>query len=444
MSATSIFQKTYKKGSVVFKQGDTGDSAFIIDSGRVEILVEEGNGKTTCVGVLGVGEIFGEMSIMDGSPRSATARALNNCQLSVVNRDQLGQRIEHADPIVRLLISMLFRRVRNNNLLIAAGTLDNDEEVSEVSNLIDMTALEEEVLGHSDPSHELTSIAANSAAIDRIRFESDLLSAVENKEFELHYQPIVNLDDYSLAGMEALVRWNSGTRGFVRPDIFMNIAEESALVVPIGRWVYENACENLRKLTDQKEKSHMIADEFFMSINISGKQFADPQFFNYIEDAPRKRGLDYKRVKLEVTERIFIQGPDVTHWLTKCRNLGLPVVLDDFGTGYSSLNYLTKFDVDQLKIDKSFVDNIHDSNKSFTIAKAVIDMSQGLGINCVSEGIEEEVQLRVLQEMGCALGQGYLFSKPVSFNGMCDLLENWDKIIAGLGLQKQNKLKIAG
>ena len=160
MSNSTIFQKTFKKGSVVFKQGDVGDSAFIIDSGRVEILVEEGNGKTTCVGVLGVGEIFGEMSIIDGSPRSATAKALNNCQLSVVNRDQLGQRIEHADPIVRLLISMLFRRVRNNNLLIAAGTLDHeDESVKEVSNLIDMTALEEEVLGHSDPTNEITSLS---------------------------------------------------------------------------------------------------------------------------------------------------------------------------------------------------------------------------------------------------------------------------------------------
>ncbi len=441
MSNSTIFQKTFKKGSTIFKQGDVGNSAFIIDSGRVEILVEEGNGKTTCVGVLGVGEIFGEMSIIDGSPRSATARALNNCQLSVVNREQLGQRIEHADPIVRLLISMLFRRVRNNNLLIAAGTLDHeDENVKEVSNLIDMTALEEEVLGHSDPTNEITSMAASSEAIDRIRFESDLLSAIENKEFELHYQPIVNLEDYSLAGMEALVRWNSGSRGFVRPDIFMNIAEESALVVPIGRWVYENACENLKHLSDFKNKSHMVNDDFFMSINISGKQFADPNFFDYIEDAPKKHNLEYKRVKLEVTERIFIQGPDVTHWLKKCRSLGLPVVLDDFGTGYSSLNYLTKFEVDQLKIDKSFVDNIHDSNKSFTIAKAVIDMSSGLGINCVSEGIEEEIQLRVLQDMGCTLGQGYLFSKPVNFNGMCDLLENWDKIIAGLGLNKTLKI----
>ena len=117
-NVTSVFQKKFSKGSIIFKQGDEGDSAFIIDSGRVEIVVEEENGNDTIVCVLGVGEIFGEMSIVDGSPRSATARALDSCKLSIVNREQLGQRIEHSDPIVRLLISMLFRRVRNNNLLI--------------------------------------------------------------------------------------------------------------------------------------------------------------------------------------------------------------------------------------------------------------------------------------------------------------------------------------
>ncbi len=432
MSVNSIFQKQFERGEVIFQQGDVGEAAYIVDSGRVEILVEETNGKSVCVGVLGVGEIFGEMSIIDGSLRSATAKALDDCTLSVVKKDQLGQRIEHADPIVRLLVSMLFRRVRNNNFRAANSC---DEPVNEASALIDLSAIEE-----TSTQINISELEGSNEAIDRIRFESELLNAVDQDEFELYYQPIISLADYSLAGMEALVRWNSGSRGFVRPDIFMNVAEESALVVPIGRWVYENACKNLSVLSGLKNKSNMVKENFFMSVNISGKQFADPEFYNYIESSPKMYDLDYKRVKLEVTERIFIQGPDVTHWLKKCRKLGLPVVLDDFGTGYSSLNYLTKFDVDQLKIDKSFVDQIHSSHKSLTISDAIINMCRGLGINCVAEGIEDEKQLRVLQKMGCELGQGYLFSKPLSFADMCDLLQTWDQVVFTNNLVK---LKVA-
>lgn len=393
MSQTTL--KKYKKGDLIFRTHDEGDCAYIIDSGRVQIFTDS-FGVEVAVSVLGPGEIFGEMAILDHSTRSASARALEDLQVSIVSRTQFQQRMDIADPIVRLLVSILLKRMR--------GNLGVENKVSE-KNQID-----------SQESHN--------KVIDKIKFEAELFEALMDQAFLLYFQPIVNAETFKAVGFEALIRWQSESRGMVRPDLFMGVAEETSLIVPIGKWVFEKACESLRNFqTFLASKSGTTTNEIFLAVNISGKQFSDINFFQMLESTPKKYGIKESHLKLEITEKILLEGNIFFYWIEKCRSMGFPVSLDDFGTGYSMLSYLSDFNVDTIKIDQSFVRKLEQDPKTRIIVQAIISIANGLRIEVVAEGVETEKQAVILRELGCHYLQGYFFGKPISYQDTLTYLE---------------------
>jgi EAL domain-containing protein (putative c-di-GMP-specific phosphodiesterase class I) len=393
-------KKRFQQGDMICAEGSHGDCAYIVESGRVEIFVGTGTERVT-LSILGVGEIFGEMAVIDGSPRSASAVALEPCELMSVSSEAISERIKNADPIVRLLVAMLLKRMRHTNENTKKAR--HDEEETTVSS----SGLAQEV-------------------IDKIRIEAELKLALAANEFALHFQPVMDLHKMQIAGFEALIRWRSSTRGLVQPDIFMGIAEETSLIVPIGRWVLENACAAHTRII-QEMKAQGLNEPLFMSINISSRQFQDPKFFDHLTEVVQKNGLRNDQIKLEVTERIFMEGPAAVYAIERCRSLGFPIALDDFGTGYSSLSYLAKFQVDTLKVDKAFVQLLLDDPRTYTITAAIVGMANKLGIPIIAEGVETVEECAALQAMHCRYGQGFLFSPAMPLADALKFIHVWKK-----------------
>jgi diguanylate cyclase (GGDEF)-like protein/PAS domain S-box-containing protein len=247
-------------------------------------------------------------------------------------------------------------------------------------------------------------------ALSTLRLEVELRQAVEREEFELHYQPIVELATGKLVAFESLVRWRHPRRGLVPPLEFIPIAEQTGLIVPLGRWVLEQAA---RQLAEWNE-AHDSAEPLSVSVNISGRQLADPRLLETIEDLVTKHHLAPGALKLELTESVLIENADVVQrFLTTVRGVGVKIWVDDFGTGYSSLSYLHRFPVDGLKIDKAFVDGLDGTDRSAAMVRTILSLATNLGVEVVAEGIEQQVQADHLLSLGCDCGQGYLYSKPV-------------------------------
>jgi diguanylate cyclase (GGDEF)-like protein len=247
------------------------------------------------------------------------------------------------------------------------------------------------------------------AAVQRMDLENDLRRALEREEFCLHYQPIVDLVAGGLVGWEALVRWQHPDRGLVPPDDFIHIAEETGLIVPLGQWVLEEACRQAGIWQDQTD-----GRELSMSVNLSGRQFQQPSLVNDVQRALAEAGLEPRALKLEITESVVMQDVDLASaTLDALAALGVRVAIDDFGTGYSSLAYLKRFPIETLKIDRSFVSGIVDDPQDAAIVRSVIALADALNLTVTAEGIETSAQRMRLVELGCDLGQGYLFGRPL-------------------------------
>ena len=387
----SISLLTFKKGQIIFNEGDAANCAYIIDQGEVEIFVTRG-GLNTPLDILAAGEIFGEMAIIDGRSRSASAIAKSDCSLVLVSQSQVQERVDEADPIVRLLLLLLIKRLRANNLL----------DHSDKSVIFDTVETPSLSFGNKK--------ADGSAAIEKIKMETELYDALHSDQFILYYQPIVDLANNTLAGAEALIRWNSPERGLVRPDLFMGIAEETSLIVPIGKWVVEKAFSDLERL---KKTNGPLGKNFSLSINVSGRQFSDPHFFNDLNESVNRFKINLENIKLEITETVLLSGPFAISTIRKLKNYGFKISLDDFGIGYSSLNYLRDISFDCLKIDRDFIKNILADEKSAVLCKAIINIGKDLNIPIVAEGVETLEQAQQLKLMGCHFGQGYFFGKPM-------------------------------
>lgn len=246
-------------------------------------------------------------------------------------------------------------------------------------------------------------------AVEVLRLETSLRQAIERDEFILHYQPIVRLDDLSLLGFEALVRWQHPTRGIVPPGEFIPVAEKTGMIVPIGRWVMQAAAKQLRTWRDQYP--HRTIG---VSVNISGKQIGDPQLLADLLGAVQSSGVPANGLRVELTETELMQNAaEVQELLVGLRRNGMAVYLDDFGTGYSSLSYLDRFPVDGLKIDRSFVMVLDGTPDSATMVNTIMGLAGNLGLSVVAEGIENHSQLDQLRALGCTAGQGFLLSRPV-------------------------------
>ncbi len=261
--------------------------------------------------------------------------------------------------------------------------------------------------------------AMHDAALQLLQLESDLCRAINQQEFIVHYQPIVDLSTGRIVGFEALVRWHHPQRGMVSPNSFIPIAEETGLIIPIGNWVLREACHQLRLW--QKEKLKGIP--LFMSVNLSVRQFAQPELIEQIDKILEETQLSPQSLKLEITESAIMDNANsAAVILQKLRERSIQLSIDDFGTGYSSLSYLHSFPINTLKVDRSFVRRIDGNPKNLGLIPAIMSIAQTMGMSAIAEGIETTQQLAQLRTLGCGFGQGYLFSKPMDAERAMDLI----------------------
>jgi diguanylate cyclase (GGDEF)-like protein/PAS domain S-box-containing protein len=243
-------------------------------------------------------------------------------------------------------------------------------------------------------------------ALARLETEVELRRALTSGDLRLHYQPVVDIVTGHITGVEALLRWQHRTRGLVMPDDIISIAEETGLIVPLGEWVLEQACNQLVEW-------HRVAPHLTMAVNLSGVQLGRPDLVERVAGVLERTGVLRSAVSLEITESVLMRdAEDALGVLNELKALGVRISIDDFGTGYSSLTYLKRFPVDVLKIDRSFVDGLGTDVDDLAIVQATLALATSLGIDTIAEGVETEAQRDVLQDLGCRRAQGYLFGRP--------------------------------
>jgi diguanylate cyclase len=392
-----LYTATLKDGDIIFGEGDTGDCAYIIEHGEVEIWANRQEERLQ-LALLMPGAIFGEMSVIDDVVRSANATARGDTRLTVVTSSQLRMRLEDSDPVVRLIVEVVLRRYRNER------RMHRGEKGEPLESAL-TTATTQDASGPS--------------AIEKIKLEAMLKQALEEDELTLTYQPIIDLEARRIAGMEALIRWNHPTRGYISPQEFIELAEETRLILPIDRWVLDRACRDLAHF----HKCDMRGGPpLFVNVNLSGREVMNNDILVALDETVARHGLTPHDVKVEVTEGVLVDSERAHDWVIRCQERGFRVVLDDFGTGYSSLSYLRHMPLDTLKIDKSFVGSICEEEAARAIVNAIIQIAKALGMTVVAEGVETEEVREELAEMGCDFGQGYYFARPLKPDALIALL----------------------
>lgn len=262
--------------------------------------------------------------------------------------------------------------------------------------------------------------ALHTEANNKLFVENNLRRALTHDELELFYQPKLCLRSGRLQGVEALLRWNHPTRGMISPDQFISVAEETGLIIPIGKWIAREACRMGVRLSELGLGRPQVA------INLSPKQFSDPELIASLAATLHEEQLPAAQLELELTEGLLLDATEQTRQqLLGLKALGVTLAMDDFGTGYSSLSYLKKFPIDVIKIDRSFIKDIPDNQDDMEITSAVIAMARNLRLKVVAEGIESPAQLAFLRRQRCDIGQGYLFDKPIPSSRLLEALRRY-------------------
>jgi EAL domain-containing protein (putative c-di-GMP-specific phosphodiesterase class I) len=243
------------------------------------------------------------------------------------------------------------------------------------------------------------------------QLDTDLRLALEQQQFELHYQPIFQLQTQQLLGFEALLRWQHPDRDLVSPDEFIMTAEQTGLILPIGEWVLQQACQQCQRWQEQWQGDHHLT----VSVNLSAQQVEQPNLLSQIEAIAQRSGIAPAQLKLEITESLLVEStPQITSRFERLRELGFQLMIDDFGTGYSCLSYLHQLPFDGLKLDRSFVSRLGLDHQSETIIRTLMQLAENLDMAVVAEGIETSEQLKFLKQLDCSMGQGYFFSRPMN------------------------------
>jgi len=396
------YKQYFRAGDIIFKESDSGKCAYIIKRGRVEISTEDENGKIV-LAELSPGELFGEMAIIDDSPRWATARAIDDVVLIIITRDAFLNHLDSTESVVRMFLHTILAKFKS----VHAHLLDLGEQ----QHLWDLRS-------NSD-LHNKTIDQTVRATVDALKFEQSLLKGIENQEFELYYQPVIDLRTDKIAGFEALIRWNHPRRGFISPLDFIPAAEQNGLIIPIGQWVFEQSCKALKEFNQIQELQ-------FLSINVSGKQFIDAGLHEKFVQFSSELGLSPQKIKLEITESILMDNPDESRkLLNRFSDKGFPIAIDDFGTGYSSLSYLNSFPISTLKIDRSFVSTMLKDKGSMNIVHGIAGLAHSLDMDIVAEGPETKEELQTLKDIGCEYAQGYVISKPLPMKEAIEFIKKY-------------------
>ncbi len=258
--------------------------------------------------------------------------------------------------------------------------------------------------------YEIFDSAMRARAVEHMRIENDLRRALDREELELHYQPIVGLRDGSIVALEALLRWRHPEYGLTSPTSFIPVAEESQLIIPVGRWVIEEACSKVAGWQAMRPDAAPVR----IAVNLSGRQIGDPQLLPTVSSAIEASGIDPATLSIELTESVLFEESGVSERVMRSlRGLGVRLMLDDFGSGFSSLGYLKRFPLDGIKLDRSFIENVADGLTDAQIVRAVVEMARALGLEIVAEGVETSDQLVAVRSLGCHQAQGFYFMPPL-------------------------------
>ena len=389
-----------RENDYLVREGDKATCGFLIETGSVEVLLERPDGNRI-LAVLGPGEIVGEMALVDQSVRSASVRAREDCLLLPITADHLAKRLAAADPVLRLVLGTILDRFR--------ATLSS----------VGGTAAAKHAFKKRDP-------VINAAATAELRIQKELEVALREGQIGIHYQPIVQLSDGRISGFEALARWSHPKLGLVPPSTFVPIAEACGLSASLAISCIRQVTQDLPSLRSRAEacREHVCAPR--IAVNISGSDLVVAHFIRDLDAAASQRGSDAEAITLELTETALVHNPSAAaEALHQARRCGFKIAVDDFGTGYSSLNYIRNLPVDILKIDKSFVQGMADCATTQSIVASMLQLADSLELTVVGEGIETAAQNALLRMLGCTLGQGYLFGRPLPLEQTLDQMSAW-------------------
>jgi diguanylate cyclase len=428
-------QTSFTAQEYIFKDGDPGHCAYIIESGMVELLLER-DGDEVVIATLSKGDILGDLSLIDRLPRTGSARAIVTTEVTEIPFDYFRQKIEQSDPTIRMFLRHVMARYRDlsTRLQTVVSSLASvsdkglfEGHTSLTTELQNVTAQYIYLQNRIDsdikrPSHLDISSSVSEGTMEFARVmvseEKLLRTAVENGEFMLHYQPIIELARNRIVGCEALVRWNHPSGELVQPSLFMNQIEKNNLIIDLGYWIAEQACRFQNSIYKQ------FGYNFFVAINLSGKQFEDKMLIPKLTDIMQRTAARPNRIEFEVTESVLIENPEyISRALQELKESGVGLAIDDFGTGYSSFSNLHLLPFDKLKIDRAFVSSMARGNKSTQIVKSMINMSRDLGMSVVAEGIELRSEADILHEYQATYGQGFYFSRPITETDFIKLLQ---------------------
>ena len=246
-------------------------------------------------------------------------------------------------------------------------------------------------------------------AIDRLELETSMRKALANQEIFVEYQPLIDLSTNQMVGAEALARWQHPERGLVSPTLFIPIAEDTGLIVSIGYWILEESCRQAKAWSNEYEM-----ENFTISVNLSGKQLQRDDVIDRISQILTSTGLPASLLKLEITESILMEDrDDLIEKMVLLKELGVQLALDDFGTGYSSLSTLRSFPIDTLKIDRAFISRLGEEESALPIVKAILGLAKTMQMTVTGEGVENQDQQDIIRELGCQVGQGYFYDRPL-------------------------------
>jgi EAL domain-containing protein (putative c-di-GMP-specific phosphodiesterase class I) len=379
-------REIFASGQQIFKYGDMGDCAYLIEEGTVEVLVFKEDGEQR-IKLIGKGELFGEVSLIDYQPRTATVRAIERTVLVPIPRKMMEGLLEKSDPVLRHLLLVILERFRHRN--------HHNSVLPEPRAAVPL-----------EQSRRRTIVKGE--ATQKLSLAHGMKRALAREEFELYYQPICNIADGRVAGFEELIRWHHPAEGVKHPRDFLWIAEQTGLIHEIGLWTLQRASRDwptLRGFTDSPSP--------FINVNVSAAQLNNEMFVEDVKAIIASHKLNPAELKLELTETVMVEQPDTAlRIMDKLIKLGCSLALDDYGAGHSGLKHLQQYPLTTLKIDGTFVEPMLDSAQSQEIVRSTVALAHSLGMKVIAESVETDGLRQILRQMECDFGQGWYFGRP--------------------------------